>query len=382
VSARRTGSLPAVRTELQPFVEEIRAAVPAGAEIVDVHTHLGVDEDGRSLAPDALLRQMDRCGIARSCVFPLHDPDRLPAYRIPNDRVLEWAAEHPDRFVPFCRLDPADGAAEEAERCLRLGARGIKLHPRAQAFDFDRGVTDRVFGLAAEAGVPVLVHAGRGMPPIADGLCDVALRHPGAPLVLAHGGIADQAVFATRLAEHPSAVFDTSVFGPVDLMELFARVPVERIVFGSDPPYGRVMLGLFLTVRAATASGATADQMRGLLGGTAASLLTGAPLPPPTRPLRPRVMALPGALLRLASYLTAAFTSCVRGEPGAAESVELALSVCRDPDPGAAEPALARIAPLLREVMAALDDPATTSVPVDLLYLAMSIAVTETPADG
>jgi len=366
-----------VRTELQPFTDEIRAAVPAGAEIVDAHAHLGADEDGRSLTPDALLRQMDRSGVARACVFPLHDPDRLPAYRTPNDRVLEWAAEHPDRFVPFCRLDPADGALAEAERCIRLGARGIKLHPRAQAFDFDRGATDRVFGVAAEAGVPVLVHAGRGMPPIAEGLCDVALRHPGAPLVLAHGGIADQAVFATRLAEHPTAVFDTSVFSPVDLMELFARVPAERIVFGSDPPYGRVLLGLFLTVRAATAAGASADQMRGLLGGTASSLLTGVPLPPATAPLRPRVMALPGPLLRLANYLTAAFTSCVRGEQGAAESVELAISVCRDPHPGPAGPALTRIKPLLATVIAALDDPGGASAPVDLLYLAMSIAVTE-----
>ena len=70
-------------------------------------------------------------------MFPLHDPERQPAYRVPNDRVLAWAAESDGRLIPFCRLDPAEDPVAEGERCLAAGARGIKLHPRAQAFVFD-----------------------------------------------------------------------------------------------------------------------------------------------------------------------------------------------------------------------------------------------------
>ncbi len=42
-----------------------------------------------------------------------------------------------------------------------------------------------------------------------------------------------------RLADHPNVVYDTSTFSAFDQLELFARVPAERIVFGSDVPYGR-----------------------------------------------------------------------------------------------------------------------------------------------
>ena len=43
----------------------------------------------------------------------------------------------------------------------------------------------------------------------------------------------------------PPCVYDTACFSAVDLVELFARVPAERIVFASDMPYGRPVVGLF-----------------------------------------------------------------------------------------------------------------------------------------
>ena len=69
-----------------------------------------------------------------SFTFCLDEPDRVPAFTAANDRTLAYAAENPDRIVPFVRLDLEERPIEEAERCLDLGARGIKLHPRAQKF--------------------------------------------------------------------------------------------------------------------------------------------------------------------------------------------------------------------------------------------------------
>jgi hypothetical protein len=198
------------RTAYAPFREEGRALLPPGAAVLDAHTHLGVDEDGQSLTLEALLASLDEVAPdARACTFPLHDPDRHPGYRRPNDRVLEWAAQSGGRVIPYCRLDPAEDPVGEAHRCLERGARGIKLHPRAQAFEFGIAAADGIFRVAAEAGVPLLVHAGRGMGPM-DALADVALRHPEVPLVLAHAGIAGQGMFATRLADHPAVLYDTS----------------------------------------------------------------------------------------------------------------------------------------------------------------------------
>ena len=65
-------------------------------------------------------------------------------------------------LVPFCRLDPEADPLAEAERCLAAGARGIKLHPRAEGFTLDHPALRPVFALADERRLPVLVHAGRG----------------------------------------------------------------------------------------------------------------------------------------------------------------------------------------------------------------------------
>ena len=59
-------------------------------------------------------------------------------------------------------------------RCLDLGARGIKLHPRAQRFLPDDPRLEPVFALAAERTCPILIHGGRGLPPIADSLGSAA----------------------------------------------------------------------------------------------------------------------------------------------------------------------------------------------------------------
>src|SRR5438128_9793930 len=287
---------------LTPFVAEVERMRPAQAEVLDAHTHLGLDEDGRSLTPPQLLSMLDAAGARRACVFPLHDPERRPAYRVPNDRVLEWARDSDGRLVPFCRLDPSEDPVGETERCLAAGARGIKLHPRAQDFVFDGGEMDGVFRLAESERVPILIHAGRGLPPLAEGLVDLALRHPGAVVILAHGAICDQGILTSALAEHPGVLYDISCFFPLDVIELFARVPPERIVFASDPPYGAPATTLYLALRVARQARLSDATTRALLGGTMAALLDGDGLPAASAPLRGASITLSGRLARVYGY--------------------------------------------------------------------------------
>ena len=123
--------------------------------------------------------------------------------------------------------------------------------------------------------MPILIHAGRGMPPLADGLADLALRHPGVVLILAHGAICDQGILTSRLADHPGVLYDISCFFPLDVIELFARVPAERIVFASDPPYGLPATTLYMALRVARQAGLDEAATRGVLGGTMAALIDG-----------------------------------------------------------------------------------------------------------
>src|SRR6202034_2575704 len=208
---------------------------------------------------------------------------RSPAYRLPNDRVLRWAEQSGGRLYPYCRLDPGENPVPEAERCLALGARGIKLHPRAQAFGFGNDAAESIWKVADEAHVPILIHAGRGMPRM-DPLADLALRFPDVVLVLAHAAIADQGMFASRLRDHPNILYDTSTFSVFDQLELLARVPAERIVFASDVPYGRPIGGLFTALRMAAYAGLDERERTYLVGATMLDVLDGRPLPDPTPP--------------------------------------------------------------------------------------------------
>jgi uncharacterized protein len=363
---------------LAPFLAETERLRPAGAEVIDAHTHLGLDEDGRSLTLEQLLAQLDAADARRACVFPLHDPERRPAYSLPNDRVLAWAGESEGRLVPFCRLDPAEGAVAEAERSLAAGAKGIKLHPRAQDFVFDGPEMNDVFALAEEARVPILIHAGRGLPPLADGLADLALRHPGAALILAHGAICDQGILATRLADHPAALYDISCFFPLDVVELFARVPAERIVFASDPPYGLPATTLYMALRVARQAGLDETVTKLMLGGTMAALVDGQELPAVSAPRRGSSITLSGRLARVYGYGSlvgpALFTGAIEQ---AKAMLDMAVAACRDPEPGDVGEALEVIGGALRGAVALLADADGVRAAIDLLYRANVMAATE-----
>jgi predicted TIM-barrel fold metal-dependent hydrolase len=363
---------------LAPFAAETERLRPAGAEVIDAHTHLGLDEDGRSLTLEQLLAQLDAANARRACVFPLHDPERQPSYSLPNDRVLGWAAESDERLVPFCRLDPAEDALVEAERCLAAGARGIKLHPRAQQFAFEGSEMADVFALAEEETVPILIHAGRGMAPIADGLADLALRHPDLVLILAHGAICDQGILTARLAEHPGILYDISCFFPLDVIELFARVPAERIVFASDPPYGMPATTLYLALRVARQAGLDERATRAVLGGTMASLIDGEGLPAVRPPRRGGTVTMSGRLARVYNYASLVGPALFSGAAEQAQAMlDMACAACRDPRPEGDREALEVIGAALSAAQVLAGDEDGYRPAIDLVYRSIVRAATE-----
>ena len=233
-----------------------------GADIFDAHLHLGTDIDGMIGDYDVLEATMADYGVSRAFVFCLDEPDRHPAFRAANDRTLAFAERSNGRLIPFVRLDLNEGPIEEAKRCLDAGARGIKLHPRAQGF----GSTDErlgpVFELAAERRVPILIHGGRGLPPIADGLAALVEANPDATLIVAHAGIADMAALAGAMAGRKRVFFDTSTWSAIDLLDFYRQVPPEQVVYASDFPYGQQPLSLFIALKTARLAGYDDDQLR------------------------------------------------------------------------------------------------------------------------
>ena len=314
---------------LERYASLALAELPNDTAIFDAHTHLGHDIDGMVGDRDELLQIQRAYGIGRSFVFCLDEPDRHPAFRAANDRTLEHAAAAPDELIPFVRLDLDESPVEEAARCLDLGARGIKLHPRAQRFLPDDPRLEPVFALAAERGVPILIHGGRGLPPIADSLARLLDRHCPPALIVAHAGIVDLAAMARNFAGRAGVFFDTSVWSPLDLLDLFRLVPPEQVVYASDYPYGRQPNSLLLAVRTARASGLDGPQVLALLSGTAARIADGLDPVPPSSPSGSTEVTHPVAFLRIHQYLTMASAMLWLRHPSDTFGViGLALNAC------------------------------------------------------
>jgi predicted TIM-barrel fold metal-dependent hydrolase len=314
---------------LERYADLARAELPTGVPVFDAHVHLGEDIDGMVGDRDELLAIQRAYGIERSFVFCLDEPDRHPSFRAANDRTLAHATSAPGELLPFVRLDLDEGPVEEATRCLDLGARGIKLHPRAQRFLPDDPRLEPVFALAAERRVPVLIHGGRGLPPIADSLGRLLDRHAPPALIVAHAGIVDLAAMARNFAGRAGVFFDTSVWSPLDLFDLYRLVPPEQVVYASDYPYGRQPNSLLMAVRTARASGLDDAQLRAVFHDTAGRMADGAEPVQPTTPRGTTELSHPVTFLRIHQYLTMASAMLWMRQPSDTFGVlGLALNAC------------------------------------------------------
>jgi predicted TIM-barrel fold metal-dependent hydrolase len=311
------------------YDDELRRLLPEHAEIFDAHLHLGHDIDGFSGQYEELERIMDAYGISRAFMFCMDEPDREPAFRAPNDRTLRDAERSGGRLIPFVRLDlTGEGPIDEAIRCLDRGARGIKLHPRAQRFTLNDERLAPVFELAADRRVPILIHGGRGLPPIADHLRNLVERYPQAQLIIAHAGIADLAALAGCFAGRRGVFFDTSVWSPVDLLDFFHQVPPEQILYASDYPYGRQPQSLLIALRTAITAGLDEEQLRGMLAGNADRIADGEEPLEPSRASGNGEFRQSLALARIHQYLSMATPLLWTRQADSIGVIGLALNAC------------------------------------------------------
>jgi hypothetical protein len=325
--------------------DELHKELPEGADIFDAHTHLGTDIDGMAGIYEDLERGMDKYGISRCFMFCLDEPDRHPGFRAGNDRTLAFGERSNGRMIPFVRLDLAEDPIGEATRMLDRGAKGIKLHPRAQKFLLNDERLSPIFELAADRKVPILIHGGRGLPPIADDLARVVDRYPEAQLIVAHAGIADLAALADRLGGKAGMFFDTSVWSPLDLLGLYRLVGPEQVVYASDYPYGQQPGSLFIALRTARSAGLTEDQIVEILAGNANRIANGEPPHEPSEPQGAEVLAQPMTLARVHQYLSMAMPMLFIRHQDSFGALGLALNATNDRN--GHEPELAQIHELL-----------------------------------
>ncbi len=329
--------------ELRPWTEVVLEQVP-GLELFDAHTHLGQnDPDGMKQTGDELVASLQQAH-ARGCfVFPFHEPD---GYRAANDDVLAAARNADGLLVPFCRVNPHDRPVPEAERSLANGARGIKLHPRAEEFTLDHPNVRSIVALANERGLPVLIHAGRGIPALGLHAVQLAEEFPNARLILAHAGTSDLSWIWRVAADLPNLLFDTAWWIPADLQALFSLVPPGQIVFASDAPYGNTLISAAFQLRWPLQLGFSPDQIRSIASGQSLRIAAGEPLEPAGPAIGERDRASHLLLDRVEFFLLFSAMGTMRGiDP--TEMLALARLACDVPEEIDDAPVFAAIRSLL-----------------------------------
>jgi hypothetical protein len=179
---------------------------------------------------------------------PLAYPHRPGMARWLNEWLREFAARTPDA-VPTATFYPEIDAPQYVEEALEAGLRCVKVHVQVGGFDPRDPLLDDVWGLLAQAGVPVVTHCGDG-PNRGEytGLGifeEVLARHPDLVAVLAHAGLPDYAAALDLVHRYPRVHLDTTMVGTA-FTQGFAPLPADwparlvdvadRVVLGTDFP--------------------------------------------------------------------------------------------------------------------------------------------------
>jgi hypothetical protein len=192
------------------------------------------------------LETLQRLGVRRfpSLLYP-HKPD-MAAWL--NDWAAGFAAEH-DEVWRTCTFYPEPSAVGYVSEALGRGARIAKAHVQVGGYDPRDPLLDEVWGMFADAGVPVVTHCGDG--PTAGAFTGVGPiravldRHPSLTLVIAHLGMPRYADFLDLAGRFDNVHLDTTM-AFTDFVERDMPFPAgdrsrltdlgDRICFGSDFP--------------------------------------------------------------------------------------------------------------------------------------------------
>jgi hypothetical protein len=201
----------------------------------------------------ALVEQMDRSGVDRSVIFgfPWSDPALMRRH---NDYVGEAASRYPDRLLPFVCVNPLiPSAAEEVERCLALGMKGVgelafyteTLHSGMVK------VLEPIATSCREYGVPLMLHTNERVGHWYPGKAEASLKViyelirdlPHNRFILAHwgGGLFVYELLKREAREVLSQVaYDTAASPFLYDAKIYAVaaqiIGVKRILFGTDYP--------------------------------------------------------------------------------------------------------------------------------------------------
>ncbi|MDT5077765.1 MAG: uncharacterized protein QOJ80_2402 [Mycobacterium sp.] len=165
-----------------------------------------------------------------------------------NQWAAQFAADTPD-CLATATFYPEPGAEDYVAAAIDAGTRVFKAHVQVGAYDPTDPLLDGVWGMLADARIPVVTHCGSGPEPGEhtgpDPIRAVLARHPRLRMIFAHMGMPEYVDFLDLCEQYDDLHLDTTMaFTPFteELMpfprKAYPRLldMSDRILFGSDFP--------------------------------------------------------------------------------------------------------------------------------------------------
>jgi predicted TIM-barrel fold metal-dependent hydrolase len=172
-----------------------------------------------------------------------HRPDMAAGL---NAWTLAFAQATPG-CLPSATFYPEPGAADYVRQALDAGARIFKVHLQVGGFAPGDPLLDPVWGLLAEARVPVVVHAGHapvGTDHTGPGPFGALMaRYPELTAIVAHMGAPDYGAFLRLAADYERVALDTTMIF-TDFFDKLAPFPATELPLARELGLaGKILLG-------------------------------------------------------------------------------------------------------------------------------------------
>lgn len=225
-------------------------------KFIDIHTHVypdpiaqkatdsirdfyGIGGAGMDGTVSMLLERGKQAGIDRFVILPVAVSPKRAGHI--NDFIKEQTLAHPE-FIGFGTVHAAmEDIAEETQRILELGLRGIKMHPDTQAFAIDDPRLFPVYEII-QGRIPVILHMGDHRYDYSQParLRKVLEQFPRVQAIAAHFGGYSMYEEAYAQLHDKDCVFDVSsslMFMPKGVAEKYIGLyGAERMAYGTDYP--------------------------------------------------------------------------------------------------------------------------------------------------
>lgn len=232
-----------VHTHFLPprVIAKVRAQFDAAGPLIGREWPLRYRDDD-----EVLVETLQSFGVRRFTALPYAHKPGMAEFL--NDWAAGFAARTPEALT--CgTFFPEPGTADQVK--ARLGSIDVwKIHVQVGAFDVTDPLLDEAWGSIAEAGTPVVLHAGSG--PVATPytgpapVAELLRRHPRLALVIAHMGAPEYGEFLALAEQHEHVRLDTTMAFTQFFSEMGGEFPGEllprladlgdKVLLGSDFP--------------------------------------------------------------------------------------------------------------------------------------------------